>query len=63
MRGWAFVNLLVVVGIGAAAAFALPDDVFDRNKGGLGAALNGGNGGLALGLARRHNLKRRTNPE
>jgi len=54
-RGWAVVNLLAVLAVGVLAALALPEDVFDRNVGLLGAACGGGSGGLAMTLAQQRN--------
>jgi hypothetical protein len=56
-RGWAVVNLLVVLGVGVIAALALPEDMFDRNIGLLSAACGGGSGGLAMGLAQQRNQR------
>jgi hypothetical protein len=56
-RGWAGVNLLAVLGVGVVAALVLPDDVFDRNVGLLGAACGGGSGGLAMTLAQQRNQR------
>jgi hypothetical protein len=54
-RQWAVANLLVVLAIGAVAALALPEGVFDRNIRLLATACSGGSGGLAMALAQQHN--------
>jgi hypothetical protein len=56
-RGWAVVNLLAVLAVGVVAALALPEDVFDRNIGLMGAACGGGSGGLAMALAQQRNQR------
>jgi hypothetical protein len=53
--GLALVNLLFVLLVGIGAAVALPDDVFDRLRGGLSAGCSGGSGAVAMALANRRN--------
>lgn len=58
--GWGLVNFAGVLAVGVMAALALPDDVFDRHRGLLSAAIAGGSGGLAMALANRRNALGRT---
>ena len=53
--GWGLLNLVIVLGIGVAAALVLPDDVLERNRGVLSAGIAGGSGGLAMATANRRN--------
>ncbi|CAN5522448.1 hypothetical protein BH11PLA2_BH11PLA2_21840 [soil metagenome] len=56
-RGCALINLLLVLSIGIIAALLMSEDAFARNIGAIGAGCGGGSGGLAMALAKQHNLK------
>lgn len=49
--GWGVLNFVLVLGVGVVAEFVLPEKVFDKNIGLIGAACSGGSGGLAMVLA------------
>ena len=58
-RGWAVVNLLAVLAIGAIASLAFPE-IFEKYTGVIAAGCGGGSGGIAQTLAQRHNLMIKT---
>ena len=61
-RGWAIINLLVVLAIGMIAYLLLAEDIFDRYIRYLAIGCAGGSGGLAGALAEQMNKQAKEKP-
>ena len=57
-KGWAVINLVVVVAMGCIAAILLSEESFDKYIHYVAIGCAGGSGGVAMSLSQQRNQKR-----